>query len=389
VAALVALGAAGTCAFINLYATQPLLPLLETVFGVSKAQAAWTVSAPTIAVALASLFVGALADRIGRRRLIVLSIFALAVPTALAATARNATELVLWRFAQGLAVPGIFAIALAFIGEAWQGRGVGRAMAALITGNVIGGFSGRLLSGLTADRAGWRASFLVLAALTLAGAAASARWLPYEPARAPSGGSVLASLRALAARVDRTLVATYAVAFNLLFTNVALFTYVTFHLNGPPYRLGVAQLSWLFVVYLVGALVTPFAGSWIDRVGSRRTLVVAFGAAIAGALLTLVPAVWAVVAGLAVCCTANFIGQSASTSFLQAAAPGEVRSSASGVYVSSYYVGGSAGGIAPVLAWNVAGWPGCVALVIAVQVATIAVALRWWKLPPPAARARG
>jgi MFS transporter, YNFM family, putative membrane transport protein len=386
-AALVALGVAGMCAFLNLYATQPLLPLFEQIFGVSKAMAAWTVSAPTIAVALGSPFVGALAEKVGRRRLIVISLFALAVPTLLCSTAQTIGQLVAWRFVQGLILPAVYAVALAYIGEAWAGGGIGRAMAALITGNVLGGFSGRFLSGLAAAWAGWRSAFVLLSALTAAGALASALWLPEEQARSASHANPFRALRSLANRLDGPLAATFAVGFNVLFTQVAIFTYVTFHLAGPPYRLGVAQLSSLFVVYLVGAVVTPFAGRWIDRVGSRATLMVALASALAGVVLTLAPALWTVVLGLAICCTAVFVSQSASTSFLQAAAPDQLRSTASGVYVSCYYVGGSVGGVLPAAAWHLAGWPGCVALVAAVQLASLALAVRYWRLRPPARRA--
>lgn len=385
-AALLALGAAGLCTFLNLYATQPLLPLLEVVFGVTKAQAAWTVSAPTIAVALGSPFVGALADRVGRRRLMVTSLLVLALLTALAATSRSALQLVAWRFLQGLAVPGVYAVSLAYIGEAWSGGGVGRAMAALITGNVLGGFAGRFLSGIVADAAGWRTAFLVLGVCTLVGAVAAARWLPAERARARIGTHPVRALQALLSRLDGRLAATYVVGFNVLFTQVALFTYVTFHLVAPPYRLTVSQVSSLFVVYLVGAVVTPIAGRWIDRVGSRAVISGAFAVATAGAALTLAAPLWVVIVGLALSSTAVFVAQSASTSFLQAAAPDDVRSTASGVYVSCYYVGGSVGGVLPAVAWHLAGWSGCVALVIAVQLLTIALALRYWRSRP---RSRG
>ncbi len=381
-AALVALGAAGMCTFLNLYASQPLLPLFERVFGVSKALAAWTVSAPTIAVALCSPFVGTLADRVGRRRLMVASLFALAVPTALAATAQGIGQLIAWRFLQGLIVPGVYAVSLAYIGEAWAAGGVGRAMAALITGNVLGGFSGRFLSGIAADLTGWRSAFLLLGALTAAGAVACAQWLPYEKVQARRATDPFHALQALATRMNGPLAATFVVGFNVLFTQVALFTYVTFHLVAPPYGLSVSALSSLFVVYLVGAVITPFAGRWIDRAGSRATIAAAVTAAMAGALLTLAPPLWAVVAGLAVCCTAVFVSQSASTSFLQSATADDVRATASGVYVSCYYVGGSVGGVLPVLAWHVAGWPGVVVLVAAVQVVTLALALRFWRPRP-------
>jgi predicted MFS family arabinose efflux permease len=383
-ASLVALGLAGLCTFLNVYATQPLLPLLERAFGVGKAQAAWTVSAPTIAVALASPFAGALADRVGRRRLMIASLFALAVPTALAGTAHSMPGLIAWRFAQGLVVPGVYAVAVSYISEVWQGRGVGRAMSALVTGNVLGGFLGRLVAGLCAESLGWRAAFLALGVLTAAGAVATARWLPPEPARAAPAARPLDALRALAGHLDARLLATFAVGFNVLFSLVATFTYVTFHLSGAPFHLGAGALSSLFVVYLIGAVVTPFAGRWIDRVGSRQALSASLGLAVLGALLTLVPSVLAIGVGLACCCTAAFASQAASTSYLQVAAPREVRSAASGVYVSAYYLGGSAGGVLPAVAWHAGGWPACVALAAVVQLVTLALALRYWRGSPAA-----
>jgi MFS transporter, YNFM family, putative membrane transport protein len=380
------MGLAGVCTFLSVYCTQPLLPLLEQAFGAGKAAAAWTVSAPAIAVALASPFAGAVAERVGRRRLIVASLFALTVPTVLAGTARSLPELVAWRFLQGLAVPGVYAVAVSFIGDVWQGVGVGRGMAALITGNVIGGFLGRLVAGLCAETLGWRPAFLALGLLTAAGAIVTARWLPPEPARAAPAQRPLPALAALLDGLDARLLATLVVGVDVGFGLVAVFTYVTFHLAAPPFQLGAGALSALFVTYLVGAAVTPFAGAWIDRVGSRRAAALALCAAVAGGALTLLPSLLAVGAGLALVCTAAFVCQAASTSYLQVAAPREVRSTASGVYISAYYLGASAGGILPAAAWHAGGWAGCVALVAAAQLATLALVLRHWRAAPAPVR---
>jgi predicted MFS family arabinose efflux permease len=377
-AARFGIGLAGFCAFLGVYATQPLLPTLERLFGVGKATAALTVSAPTIAVAVASPFAGLLAARLGHRRVIVAALFTLAVPTLLAATARSIAALVAWRFAQGLAVPFAYAVAVAFITEEWPAHGLGRAMSALIAGNVVGGFAGRVLSGAAVQWGGWRASFVVLGLLTAACACAAARALP-------RGGSPRIPAReappfrlGLLAREPR-LLATFAVGFNVLFTLIATFTYVTFHLAAPPFLLGANALSWIFVVYLAGALVMPFAGRWIDRVGSRRAISTALAGSVLGGALTLAPSLWFVELGLAAICTAVFVSQAASTSFLRIAAPPEARSAASGVYVSFYYLGGAVGGVLPAAVWRVGGWPACVALVAAVQLVTLAIAWRFWR----------
>lgn len=384
-AARLGVAVSGFCAFLGVYATQPLLPTLEQVFGVGKATAGLTVSASTIAVALASPFAGLLGARLGHRRVIVTALSALAVPMLLAATASTVPALVAWRFAQGLVVPFVYTVALAYVAEEWPQHGIGRAMSALVTANVIGGFSGRLIAGVAADLGGWRAPFVVLGLLTAAGAWAAARALPAEAAVAVAAAPRPRARLGVLLREPR-LVATFAVGFNVLFTLVATFTYVTFHLAAPPFRLGATALSWTFVVYLVGAFVTPFAGRWIDRVGSRRALATALGGAILGGALTLAPGLGWVIAGLAASCTAVFVSQSASTAFLRTAAPAGSRELASGLYVCCYYVGGAVGGVLPALAWAVGGWPACVALVAAVQAATIALAWRFWR-PPAAADA--
>lgn len=374
---LLLLGVMGSCAFLTLYATQPLLPTLERLFRASEAAASLTVSASTAAVALSAPFVGLLAERRDRKRVIVAALMVLAIPTLLTATAHGLAGIILWRFLQGLCLPAVFAVAIAYVTEEWGGGRVGSAMAALVTGNVVGGFSGRVVSGVVAAIAGWRVAFLTLGVLDLAGAFVVWRWLPRpRHARASSEAGMLGTVRRHLR--NPRLVATYAVGFNVLFSLVATFTYVTFYLAEPPFELGPVALSMIFVVYLVGVVVTPLAGRWIDRLGSRRVLSWALAVGAAGVLLTLSPALWTVLVGLAVCSSAVFVCQSASTSYLQRAAR-VARSSAAGLYVSFYYLGGSVGGELPSLAWRVARWPGCVALVVFVQLTTVAIAVRYWR----------
>lgn len=376
-----AISFAGFCTFLDLYATQPVLPLFETLFHATKAEAGLTVSASTIAVAMTAPFVGALGDRARRKSVIVLAIVALAIPTLLAATSGGLAALVFWRFLQGAATPGVYVIALAYVTEeAGPGR-VGTVMAAFVTGTVLGGLSGRVLMGLVAAHAGWREAFVALGIINLAGAAATWRLLPasrHHTPRAHGAGPAapLARLR------DRRLVATYAIGFNVLFTLVALFTYVTFYLSAAPFSLGTAAVSGVFVVYLVGAVATPIAGRIIDRVGPRAVIVGALAIGAVGALITLARVLAIVVGGLAITCSAIFICQAAATSYLRIASSPALRALASGAYVTMYYLGGSVGGVMPGLVWERAGWAGCVALVVASQLAAAILALVFWDRPP-------
>jgi predicted MFS family arabinose efflux permease len=369
---------AGFTAFLDLYATQPLLPLLMDVFGASHFDVSLTVTLGTVAVALAAPVAGRLGDLIGRKRVIVLSAFVLAGATAAAATAHTLQQLLFWRFVQGLATPGVFATTIAYIHDEWPADHAGRTTAAYISGTVTGGFSGRALVGVIASSWSWQTAFVCLAIVNLAAAVLLASSLPRERPRARAAIEGQGHRQSIARLLrNRQLAATNAIGLCVLFTQVAMFTYVTFHLSGPPYGLSTAALGSLFVVYLAGAAVTPVAGRWVDARGHRAGL--AFGVAIgvAGAFLTLTPSLPAIVAGLAMVATGVFVSQATASSYIGSVTLDD-RGLAVGLYSSWYYAGGSLGAALPAAFWNTGGWPACVALVVGIQLSTMTLALRFW-----------
>jgi YNFM family putative membrane transporter len=386
---------AGLAAFLDLYSTQPLLPLLTRTFGASTFEAGLTITAPTIAVAIFAPFIGRLADRLGLRRVIVGSAWTLTLATALAATSHSLPQLIFWRFMQGIATPGIFASTVAYIHEVWPPSHAGRATAAYMTGTILGGFTGRAVAGVVAADVSWQAAFVALAVLTGAVAAVLSLRLPSErdarrPPRAPyTNARRAANVEAPGARGfsrasgighlfrNRRLIATCCVGFCVLFSQVAMFTYVTFHVAAPPYNLSTVALGWLFVVYLVGAAVTPLAGRWIDAYGHRTGIALAMGIGGAGALLTLVAWLPAIVAGLAMCATGVFIAQATTSSYIGAVTRSD-RALAVGLYSTVYYAGGSMGGALPSLFWRAGGWTACVTLVVAAQAIGAAIAFTQW-----------
>ncbi|MBV9742516.1 MAG: MFS transporter [Acidobacteriia bacterium] len=372
---------AGFCAFLNLYAPQPLLPLLAREFHTTAAGISLLITASTVAVAIAAPIAGMLADRVGRKTIIVPAAFLLAVPSGLAATAGNLEQLVFWRFWQGVFTPGIAVVVSAYINEEWE-QGVGRAMSAYVSGTVLGGFSGRIMTGLIAGRFSWRGAFATLGIISAVAAVLLWSWLPPGKRFVKSSGA-LASLSAMSRHMrNPRLLATYAVGFCVLFSMLATFTYVNFYLAAPPFGWSAAALGSLFVVYLAGAAATPIAGRWIDRVGHRLTITVAFGGGVAGILLTLIPKPPLILLGLALCCCGVFIAQSASTSYIGTVAE-EARAAAVGLYVLCYYVGGSCGAAIPGQFWSRGGWTACVALIVSVQSLTIVLAALFWRPVKP------
>jgi YNFM family putative membrane transporter len=368
--ATVATMLAGMCTFLNVYCTQPLLPLLRDVFHASELEVSLTVSATIFATALTAPIIGMIAERRGRKKIIVPSLFLLVIPTALAATSTSLRALIFWRFAQGLFVPGVIAVMLAYVNEEWAGRGVGRAMSSYVTGTVIGGFLGRFISGVIAAHWQWRFTFLVLAALDLIGAFVVRAWLPLAKnfVRAEHARQVLDHARKHLR--NPRLLANFGMGATVLFALVGCFTYANFYLAAAPFHLNSAQLGSIFLVYLLGAVITPQSGRFLDRFGFRHTTVVYCAMMIAGLLLTLVKSLPVVIVGLAVFSSGVFVAQAAATVQTGAIA-GRARSSAAGLYVAFYYLGGSAGATMTDLFWRWKGWPGCVLLLGVVSLVSL------------------
>jgi predicted MFS family arabinose efflux permease len=385
--AAAAVALCGVCAFLELYCTQPLLPLLAQIFHASKTGVGMTVSAATMGVALAAPIFGTLAERLPRKRVIVISLLGVSVPTLLAATSASLGQLIFWRFLQGVTVPGIIAVVITYIGEEWPPDRVPLIMSFYVSGTALGGFIGRVSSGILADQFSWRVSFLVLGGASLAGAAAVAAWLPHGRGRVKqtaTGAETGFVYQVQGMFRNRRLVATFAVGFNVLFSLVGVFTWITFHLSAAPFFLSTTALSSLFFVYLIGLAVTPAAGYLITRVGLRAGIGGAILCSICGVLLTLEPSLPVVIAGLALLSTGVFIAQTASSTHLRVAAPAGTRVTAAGIYITFYYLGGAAAGVVPGAFWALGGWPACVGFIVVMQAIALTIALIGWRTPKAA-----
>ena len=364
---------AGFCAFLTLFAPQPILPMLAEVFHTSKLMISLMVTASTLGVALAAPAVGRIADRVGRKRVIVMSASTLGIATLLTATSTTLGALLFWRFIQGVATPGVFSVTTAYVHDEWPAGRAASAISAYVSGTIVGGFSGRVIAGFAAQNWGWHWAFIALGCISLSIAAYLAAYLPAERTLGHPAGparmwdAVVEHLR------NRQLVAAYSVGSCVLFSITALFTYVAFHLAAPPFSLRPGTLGSIFAVYLVGAVVTPLAGRRIDRDGHRKMLMRAALIGAVGALVSLIPNLWTVIAGLAIAGTGVFIAQASATTFVGVAAKHN-RALALGLYVTFYYARGSLGGTAPGWLWQTFGWPGCVALVVAVQMLIAGIA---------------
>ena len=376
-----AVAAAGFSTFLHLYAPQALLPELAREFGVSAAQISVMITASTLAIALTAPFTGAAADVLGRKRLIMAAMFAVTVPVLMETVATAPGTLIFWRFIEGLLLPPIFTVVLAYVGDEWPPAEVVGVAGLYVSASSLGGFCGRLVPGIIGDVAGWRYAFLAIAAIGLAGAIVVATKLPREKRFVRSEGFLASGRQMLRHLRNLQLMATCVVGFGVLFNFIAIFTYVSFRLAAPPYNFTPSLLGAVFFTYLVGAVATPWTGRVVMHYGRRTLMIGVIAVWLVGLALLLASPLALILIGLSLCAGCGMLCQATSTGYVTASA-NEGRSSAIGLYVSSFYIGGSVGGVAAGALWSAAGWRGVVALSAAVVAMMGMIVILVWSAKP-------
>jgi predicted MFS family arabinose efflux permease len=276
----------------SIYYSQPLLGVVGADLHASPALVGWIPTATQLGYAAGLLFLGPLADRFDRRRVVLAKLVALTLALLLAAGAQGIGGLLLASVVIGItatAAQDFVPAAAALAPPQHRGKLVGTVMTGLLLGILLS----RVLSGAAAAQFGWRTMF-VLAAMAVAGIGlASWRTLPTFSRNA--GLDYAALLRSLAAlwRAHPEL-RRAAIAQGLLGLGFSAFwSTLAVMLHGAPFHLGSAAAGAFGLAGAGGALAAPFVGRIADRRGPlpvvRLGATLAAVAFLAMALGTLLP----------------------------------------------------------------------------------------------------
>jgi len=258
----------------------------------------------------------------------------------------------------GLSLSGVAAVGMTYLSEEIHPSVVAFSMGLYISGNSIGGMSGRLLSGVFTDFFSWRIALAVIGCFALASALMFWKILPESSHFRP------ASLRPRSLMInfrlhwrDRGLPLLFLTGFLLMGSFVTLFNYIGYRLMQTPWQLSQAVVGLLSVAYLTGTWSSPKAGAMTARFGRGPVMLVSTGVMLGGVLLTLFSSLGLTFAGMLLFSAGFFAAHSVASSWSGPRAR-RAKGQASSLYLFSYYLGSSLAGTLGGLFWHSYGWNG-------------------------------
>ncbi|WBO61883.1 MFS transporter [Streptomyces camelliae] len=354
-------------AVANVYFPQAITPLIARGFGIGQDAAAVLATVTQFGYAAGIFLLVPLGDRLPRRPLVTLLLAVTALALLVAGLAPAVGPLLAAGAAVGAAtvVPQILLPMAAGMAEPdRRGAVTGTLQAGLIGGILLA----RAFGGVLGEHFGWRALYLVAAALTGLLALVLGLALPRSaPAVRDRYPTLLAdTLRLLRHEPQLRRSVSFQVtvfgAFSAVWTAVALL------ITGPRYGMGTQAVGLLALIGAASMFLAPAAGRWVDRYGPDRVnlwcvlLALASGALLLTGLAGGPAGLVGLAAGLLLIDVAVQCGQVADQARIFALRP-EARSRLNTGYMTCGFVGASAGSWLGTRAFTQLGWGAVCALV--------------------------
>lgn len=353
---LFAMAVIGGLTVANLYYNQPLLEAMRESLGATELQANLITFITQLGYAAGLILVVPLADKVSRRKIITVNM-SVAVACCLA-IAFSGNLWLTWLMSLILGcnsvVPQMFIPVASHFSKP---ENKSRNMGIVLTGLLSGVLGGRVVSGYVGEWAGWRAMFVIAAAVMAVCLVCMLRTLPAMPNDfRGSYGKLMRSIVGIYRKYP--LIRVYSLRGGLSFGSMmAIWSCMAFHLSGAPFHAGSDAVGTLGLCGLAGAMAASGIGKYIPRFGIERFC-------LAGTCLQF--AAWTVAyvfadsyAGLVAAIMLVDVGaqcyQLSNQSGCLALVP-EGTNRCNTIFMSHLFAGGSLGTLCAGVAWNYGGW---------------------------------
>jgi EmrB/QacA subfamily drug resistance transporter len=169
----------------------PVLPTIERALHTDQRTVTWVLTAYLLSASVCTPILGRVGDKVGKERMLVVTLGALAVGSLIAALAPSIGVLIVARAIQG-AGGGVLPLTFGIIRDEFPTEKVAGAIGTAAALLAVGGGLGLVLSGPVVDLLGYHWLFWLPMIMTLIAAAAAAAFVPESPVRTPGSINLLA-----------------------------------------------------------------------------------------------------------------------------------------------------------------------------------------------------
>lgn len=363
----------GLSVFAQLYLFQPLLPTVAEEFHTSVGTSSLLVSSATVGMALGLFFFAFNADTFSRKKLMVFSLLSSAVLTIISTWIHSQLLLIGIGVLKGFVISGVSAVALAYITEEVALPVLGITLSMYLSGNTIGGMSGRILATLLAGEWGWRNAVLIIGIQSLVLGLIFWRFFPESRFFFPHKAALATKINQMKLFLkDSYLLRLYFIAALSMGTFVSVYNYLTFRLEAEPFLLGHFFIAFIFLMYVFGVFGTMVSGKLSTTYPPRYILRGSALSMLLGVMLLVSDNLYVTVFGLGLL-TFAFFGVHTMASRMVSLHAREGKSSATSIYWLFYYIGSSVLGSGTGYFLHAASW----ALFVALLSVIVLMAYAW------------
>ena len=354
-----------------LYAPQPLFQPIRDEFGVGKATVGLAVTLVMLPLAIAPLGYGFLLSSQPAKRVLLIGVGLLAALQIWASLTVSFTVFLGIRLGQGLLVPAVFTSLMTYLGRVTSGRRTQEVMSIYIAATILGGLFLRLVPGLISTLSNWRyamlAIFIGLCACFLL--LFRLRPVPLGKMETPRVSQLPEVLR------EPGFAAMYAIIFLAFFVFSSIMNFLPFRLQELTGGISEFGVGATYSGHLVSLAVSMGALRLSGLLGGEvRAVVVSLVVFLASTAIFVLPSVAAAWAGVFVMCGGMFLVHALLPGYLNRVAHGGM-GLVNGVYISSYYLGGTLGTYFPGFIYRSAGWSVYIASLTVLLAVALALAL--------------
>lgn len=364
-----------TCTILTLctlYAVQPIQPLFEKEFSLSRFEAVIFTTVIMLPLGFAPIFYGYILETFSSKLFLRNAVLILGILELCFAWSDTYPVLLSIRALQGLLIPAVLTSLMSYISFITPKDRVQQAIGYYIGATILGGFIGRLLSGMLSDFFGWRLFFVLLgiALIVMFGALSFLSEEVKVDFVKPKLSQVMDILK------NKTFFNIYVMMFFIFFVFQALLNFIPFQLKTFSSTMGYGKVGMMYAGYIVGFIISIRILWMIRLFGSEsKTIIVGIMTYVVGLQIFHINNYMVMFGGMFVFCAGFFIIHSVASGLISKLAH-EKRAISNGLYLSFYYAGGTVGTFAPGVFYHYLGWHIFLGLLAFIVFATLYFALQ-------------